>query len=226
MSANTPARNATAVLGDVSALYQVSMSVQKESHVPVQLNYSVLKEAVVGHFGMGNPKDQITFWSGSDSSNLGQQRLFELLERQKIAVRRFAPRDSYICEPEKLGLDPTRDAQHRLLLLQRFSGSIAFAAGALCNRYRIIFISDSFQLAEPLVRASELARKRKEAPAGLVFWKTHLDPRWHQIIDQFGIDFLDLDPMQDQLFRPKGEHAGKPRQSRQGFDDGFLLDKD
>jgi hypothetical protein len=225
MSTNMPP---TEVLVDLGAVYQVSMAFAKETSAPIALDYPTVQKVITEHFKMSNPKDRFTFWTGSDPANTGQQRLFQFLERHKITLRRFAPRDSYIYEPEQLGMDSAREPEHRKLLLQRFSGSIGFAAGVLCNTHRVIFMSDAFQLAEPLVRAAELARKKGRPSVGLAFWKSHLDPRWHQIIGdkKYHIDFLDLDGKQSELFRAKGEPVRAAREPRQGFDDNFLLDKE
>jgi hypothetical protein len=92
--------------------------------------------------------------------------------------------------------------------LTRFDTSIAYMIGRLATTHQIIVVSDSFALAEPMVRAHFVRAKSGNpgsAPRNvLAFFGRALDPRWHGFLHNVGhedsIEFLDLDQHEDWLF--------------------------
>lgn len=158
-----------------------------------------------------NPDQLWAMWTSFHSQNIGQARFLDYAE-QTLGwnVRRFAPSDSYTIDPQTtLGLSKSSDGGSSRVVnrLIRFDASIAYTIGRIAKTHKIVLISDSYSLAEPLVRAAGL-RSGKNC---VVFFGRLLDPRWlglRKSASDF-LDFIDLDEESEALFgaRPVASSA-------------------
>jgi hypothetical protein len=148
----------------------------------------------------GRPSTWV-MWTSASAENAGQNRFLEFAEKDLLwAVRRIAPSDSFMVDPSSvIGLIGDPKATSRLI---RFDSQIAFAMGRLAVEHRIVVVSDSYPLAASLVRARQL-RQDHHANNVLAFFGRALDPRWQRLLrdrEGVGIDFIDLDEHESQLF--------------------------
>jgi hypothetical protein len=140
-------------------------------------------------------------WTSASPQNQGQGRFLDFAENElRWEVRRFSPTDSYMVEPTTvLGLSPDGRAASRLV---RFDAGIAFAIGRLAELHRIVVVSDSFALADPLIRTSNIVLDSTKRPV-LAFFGRGLDARWQRVLRTEG-DFapilVDLDDFEEKLF--------------------------
>lgn len=195
-----------AVLIDGSALFLASRGLYEG----YQLDYRALVKLLVGQVGgLESPSDgqahtRWVMWTSASPQNQGQTRFLEFAESElRWEVRRFSPIDSYIVEPSTaLGLSTDSRAASRLV---RFDASIAFAIGRLAHDHRIIVISDSFALADPLLRSAQIDAGNHR-PSHIAFFGRALDPRWPRVLkgdaDRSPL-LIDLDDHADQLFGPQ-----------------------
>lgn len=222
-----PSAQRFAVLMDASAIFFAVRNLY-EDH---QLDYSKLAELLVEKTGVqvtepNHQKKQDLFlpdqiwgmWTSFHAQNTGQVRFLEYAEHTLgWAVRRVDPTDSYIIDPQTtLGISKPADggmsrAVNRLI---RFDAGIAYSIGRVADSHQIVLISDSYALAEPLVR-SAVARRDKRRSSGLkadnirnyiAFFGRLLDPRWLGLLrGKAGehIEFIDLDDYSDRLFGSK-----------------------
>jgi hypothetical protein len=190
----------------------------RELHEGAQLNYPQLME-VLSRQGFPLPTGQPAgpmwvLWSSAVAANPGQVRFLQFAERElRWNVRRFSPADSYMVDPAGLGASGDPKLANRLM---RFDASIAFAIGRIAVDHRIAVISDSFALAEPLVRAARTVRQKNV----LAFFGRLLDPRWQRLLRDDAnesVTFLDLDEDEESLF------GSKRSTERNGWKDDFLL---
>lgn len=150
---------------------------------------------------VGDTVSTWVMWTSASSENAGQNRFLEFAEKDLLwAVRRVAPADSFMVDPSSvIGLIGDPKAASRLT---RFDSQIAFAMGRLAENHRIVVLSDSYPLAVSLVRAREL-RQGGDGNNVLAFFGRALDPRWQRLLrdrEGVGIDFIDLDEHESQLF--------------------------
>ncbi len=190
-----------------------------------QLDYSKLAELLNEKTGVrraqkesgseGLDKEVWAMWTSFHPQNSGQARFLEYAEGTLgWAVRRIDPSDSYVVDPQTtLGISKSADggtsrAVNRLI---RFDGSIAYSIGRIATTHKIVVISDSYALAEPLVR-SAVVRRDKARRSGLradgiknyiAFFGRLLDPRWLSLFRSNAkehVEFIDLDDYSDTLF--------------------------
>jgi hypothetical protein len=88
--------------------------------------------------------------------------------------------------------------------------------GHLADHARPILITDSFAMAEPLLRAGRLNRD-KRGPV-LAFFERALDTRWQRVIRSGDITFINFDEHADSLFGLRTEP-----ERRNALTDDFLL---
>jgi hypothetical protein len=139
-------------------------------------------------------------WTSASPQNQGQVKFLEYAENVlKWEIRRFSPVDSYMVEPVSvLGLSDSRAASR----LVRFDASIAFALGRLADTHRVVVVTDSFALADPMVRAARIAPSPEVRPT-LAFFGRALDARWQRVLNknkEGAPAWLDLDDHSSTLF--------------------------
>lgn len=210
---STTTATKTAVFMDAGAVFFAI----REMHEGAQLNYPQLMQ-LLSRQGFPLPTGQPSgamwvLWSSAVAANAGQIRFLQFAERELgWNVRRFSPADSYMVDPAGLGGSDPKLANR----LMRFDASIAFAIGRVATDHRIAVISDSFALAEPLLRAARTVGQRNV----LAFFGRLLDPRWQRLLrDDAGksVEFLDLDEDEEFLF------GSKRSPEKNGWKDDFLL---
>ena len=145
-------------------------------------------------------------WSSSHPENEAQARFLEYSERTLgWFVRRFEPSDANMLDHQStLALSKSSDGGSSRIVnrLIRFDASIAYTIGRVADTHKLVLITDSFALADPLVRAAAL-RKGKNC---IAFFGKLLDPRWPILLRGKAadhVDFIDLDEYQAQLFGKK-----------------------
>lgn len=209
----------TAVFMDVGAVFFAV----RDMHEGQQMSYPALMDLLATRDfpppRHAEDEDHMwVMWSSAVAQNPGQTRFLQYAERElHWRVRRFHPTEGYMVEPMSLGSAGDVRTTNRLL---RFDASIAFAIGRIAESHRIAVVTDSFAIAEPLLRAARLAGQSNTNV--ITFFSRLLDPRWQRLLRGEGrvpIELLDLDEHQEQLF---GEQ--KPREVT-GWNDDFLLTK-
>lgn len=204
-SAETP----SAVLIDGSALFLTSRSLYEGRQLDYRRLVQVLHDNVEDLRPSWAPgrQDIWTMWTSASAQNEKQSRFLEFAENElRWDIRKFSPGDSYMVDPSAaLGLGADSRLPSRFM---RFDAPLAFAAGRLAEGHRLVVISDSFTLADPLKRAAMIAREQSRRPV-LAFFGRALDPRWQRMLrkepDVF--EFLDLDELAASLY---GEDAVQP----------------
>ncbi len=89
---------------------------------------------------------------------------------------------------------------------------MAFAMGRLASDHRIVLISDSFALAEPLVRSARTAHSRN----AIAFFGRLLDSRWQRVLQSHQVEFVDLSNLEEEIF------GTKRTVEQNAWDDSFL----
>jgi len=212
------------VLLDGSALFLTVRSLPEAR----SLDYRVLVDLLVEQIPGLEPStaressSHWVMWTAASPQNEGQNRFLDFAEGQLLwEVRRVPPADSFLVEPSVLGLSiENRPAVNRLL---RFDAAIAFAIGRLVDTHRVIVVTDSYALAEPLGRASAIARGDPHRRPCLSFFGRSLDPRWQRVLlkkDSMAPLFIDLDDHEDKLF---GLAAAETRPQTKPFREGILF---
>lgn len=198
----------------------------RDMHEGKQLAYPVLMDLLASQgFPLptnSNDEDHLwVMWSSAVPQNPGQTRFLQYAERElRWRVRRFHPSEGYMVDPVSIGLTGDTRSVNRLL---RFDASIAFAIGRVAEDHRIAVVTDSFAVAEPLLRAARMAGNG--CTNVVAFFSRLLDPRWQRLLrgEERGaeggvpIKLLDLDEHEEQLFG-----AQKARETN-GWNDDFLL---
>jgi len=171
-----------------------------------QLDYRALVDVLVNHVeGLEAPngvsRPRWVMWTSASPQNQGQSRFLDFAENElRWEVRRFSPADSFMIEPATvLGLSQEGRAASRLV---RFDASIAFAIGRLAELHRIVVVSDSFALADPLIRTGHVVTDSARRPV-LAFFGRALDARWQRVLrteGNFAPEFIDLDDFEEKLF--------------------------
>lgn len=147
-------------------------------------------------------------WTSYSHDNAGQNRFLEFAEKELLwAVRRFSPPESFLIDPAST-LGPSADPKI-VGRLTRFDSSIAFAMGRVAEDRRIVVVSDSHSLAEPLSRARAMRRKFPGQKNVMAFFGRALDPRWQRTLrdSSDSIEFVDLDEDESALFGTTGKEA-------------------
>lgn len=171
-----------------------------------QLDYRALIDVLVNQIpGLEPPtgasRPRWVMWTSASPQNQGQSRFLDFAENDlRWEVRRFSPADSYMVEPATvLGLSSEGRAASRLV---RFDASIAFAIGRLAELHRIVLVSDSFALADPLIRTANIVTEPARRPV-LAFFGRALDARWQRVLrteGNFAPEFIDFDDFEERLF--------------------------
>lgn len=157
------------------------------------------------------PRTSWIMWTATSPRNEGQGRFLKHVHALGWDIRSFSPADSFMVDPvTTLSLSTGSKIGERLT---RFDASIAYMIGRLAEDCQIILLSDSFALAEPLVRAAktryeaerrradEDAREPSQMPPNiLAYFGRALDPRWFAVLRDWQSDgmndcvrFFDLD---------------------------------
>ncbi len=189
-----------AVLIDGSALFLASPS--PEEH---RLNYfalmEVLVERVPGLQQPGKGRDSIwAMWTAAEPRNAGQVKFLEFAEqRLHWQVRPSRPAQSFMIEPEALfGIGTTEMGRANRLI--RFDAPIAFAMGRLAQTHRLVVITDSYSLFEPMARINE-NWGAKNGKCVLAFFGQACDMRWRAAFrSPDAPEFIDFDEYQPKLF--------------------------
>lgn len=207
----------TAVFMDAGAVFFAA----RDMHEGQQLAYPPLMDLLAKKgfplpSNSGRDDHLWVMWSSAVAHNPGQTRFLQYAERElRWRVRRFQPAEGYMVDPVSIGMTGDTRAVNRLL---RFDASIAFAIGRVAEDHRIAVVTDSFAVAEPLLKAARLAGHGSTNV--IAFFSRLLDPRWQRLLreeDSVPIELLDLDEYEEQLF---GAH--KPRETT-GWNDDFLM---
>ena len=190
----------SAVFIDGSALYMAARSLYEGRQLDYHALIGLLTTDVPGVEKPGpNSKTLWVMWTASAPQNAGQNRFLEFAENDlKWEVRRVSPAESFIVEPSSL-LDLSQSTRSRLV---RFDASIAFAMGRLAEKRRIVVVSDSFALAQPLVLAHQVSGFDESKPAVFAFFGRALDPRVQTVLrkEPDAITLIDFDDHEDELF--------------------------
>ena len=187
-----------ALLLDGTALFQASKSLYPEN----SLDYQTLKFILGMEAGWPESdsaaEDSVrsVMWTSAVEDNLGQAKFLDFVETKLYwKVRKFRPADSYMVDLSSnaaLGGNP-----HASQRLMRFDAPIAFAMGRLAESHQIMLVTDSFTLADPLLRAIEISGQK----AHLAFFGRALDSRWLRVIRSTPeLNFIDLDDFSEVLF--------------------------
>jgi hypothetical protein len=204
------------VLIDGSALYMATRALYEDRHLDYHGFVSLLA-AKVGVQPAGVGKTRWVMWTSASPQNAGQSRFLDFAKKElRLEVRPVSPSDSFIVEPNSI-LDASSSTKSRLV---RFDASIAFAMGRLAEEHRIVVVSDSFPLAQPLLLSRRLALDRD--PPALAFFGRALDNRWQGLLrrEPDTLEFIDLDDSEEALFgglsRPVEERR-KPESTKDVF---------
>lgn len=189
-----------AVLIDGSALYLTARGFYEGRQLDYHALVNLLTSEITGlpPAAPGRSDNLWVMWTSASPQNAGQTRFLEFAENDlHWTVRRFNPVDSFMVEPATvLGL--SSGASGRFV---RFDARIAFAIGRLAEDHRIVVLTDSFALADPLLQASRLG-----AQPVLAFFGRGLDPRWQGVLRKAAkdtLEFIDLDDSEELLFGSK-----------------------
>lgn len=210
----------TAVLVDGSALYLTVRS----QHEGRTLNYRGLVEVLCRAVGglapswARGPEDHWVMWTPAAPQNQGQARFLEFAARDLgWEVRRYAPGDGYTVDPAVLNIAGDGRLASRLV---RFDAAIAFAMGRFAATHRVVAVSDSFTLAEPLLRVA--AVKGLEGGGGnfvpsnyVAFFGRALDARWWRVLRNgrsAAANLIDLDDHEVALFGDRGPASPDPEE--------------
>lgn len=210
-SAADPAQLPPAVLIDGSALFLASRSIHEDRSLDYRGLVHVLLDRVPALESPRSDRSGCTWvmWTSASSQNPGQQKFLSFAERElNWEVRPFAPVDSFMVEPSTiLGISADPRSAGRLV---RFDASIAFAAGRLADKRRLIVVSDSFALADALSRVATIGGQTNRPI--LAFFGSFLDSRWQRMLrrEETSVEFIDLDAHEDRLFGTAPTAAQSP----------------
>jgi hypothetical protein len=191
------------VLVDGSALFLAVRALGDGRALDYRALMDVLCENVPGLTRPGGREDatQWVMWTSASTDNAGQNRFLEFAEKELLwTVRRVAPAESFMVDPAAaLGITQDSRAASRLV---RFDASIAFATARVADTHRVVVVSDSFPLADPLQRACRF-RGVGVPPNVLAFFGRAVDGRWQRLLrdsTKHGVQFVDLDEFEAKLF--------------------------
>lgn len=204
------AQTPTAVLIDGTALFLTSRSLYEDRQLDYRKLVQVLHEHVPGlrpSWAPG-PKDIWTMWTSASAQNEKQNRFLAFAESDlRWDIRKFSPADSYLVEPAtalSLGADSRLAGR-----FMRFDAAMAFAIGRLAHDHRIVVVTDSFALADPLRRAGAVGIEKGIPNPALAFFGRALDSRWQRMVrkEPDVVTFIDFDELAGSLY---GEDAVQP----------------
>lgn len=189
MEALVRATQRAAVLVDGTALYFRSREGRAE-----RLDYEALNRVLTSKAGVSN-FDPALFFTTFDAQNEGQAKFLTFLRTRLQWHEEALP----VWDADPLPKDAPWERSERRSEFIRFDAAIAFALGRLVDRRdRIIVLSDSFGLEQPMLAAAEY----NGAEIVLAFFGRQLDPRWLPVIraTDSKIKFWDLDDSSQALF--------------------------
>jgi hypothetical protein len=197
-----------AVLIDGSALYMAARSLYEGRQLDYHGVIQVLVDQIKGleRPGPGSSTSWV-MWTSAAPQNPGQTRFLDFAENElQWEVRRVAPAESFTVEPS-LVMDASQTTRSRLI---RFDASIAFAMGRLAEKRRIVVVSDSFALAQPLSLVARVPGVAERTPPKLAFFSQAIDSRWQGVIRKSEGLFIGLEDFEAELFgSARIEHQAK-----------------
>jgi hypothetical protein len=200
---------------DGSALFLAVRALGDGRSLDYRALVDVLCEQVPGLSPPGAREDAThwVMWTSASADNAGQNRFLEFAEKELLwTVRRVSPAESFMVDPAgALGLTQDSRVAGRLV---RFDASIAFAIARVADAHRVVVVSDSYPLADPLQRASRF-RTSTTVPNVLAFFGRAVDGRWQRLLREpakYGVEFIDLDDFDSPLFG-SGKEAGRSVQN-------------
>ncbi len=205
----SPPETSSAVLIDGTALFLTSRSLFEGRQLDYRRLVQVLHEQVRDLQPSWAPgrNDIWTMWTSVSAQNEKQSRFLDFVENElRWEIRKFSPADSYMVDPSAaLGLGADARLAGRFM---RFDAAMAFAAGRLAQTHRLVVVTDSFALSDPLRRTTAISGATLGKPV-LAFFGRALDPRWQRTLrkEPDAVDFIDLDELAASLY---GEDAVQP----------------
>lgn len=205
----SPTETPSAVLIDGTALFLTSRSLYESRQLDYRRLVQVLHEQIPDLRPSWTPgrRDLWTMWTSASAQNEKQSRFLDFAENElRWEIRRFSPSDSYMVDPSAaLGLGGDVRLAGRFM---RFDAAMSFAAGRLAQTHRLIVLTDSFALADPLRRTAAISGTAFGKPI-LAFFGRALDPRWQRMLrkEPDALGFVDLDELAASLY---GEDAVQP----------------
>jgi hypothetical protein len=176
-----------AALLDGTALYFRS----REGRGDARLDYEALSDELVAKAGANF--DPALFFTTYDARNEGQEKFLTFLQTRL----RWKVETQPVWDADPLPKDAPWERTERRNEFIRFDSSIAFALGRLVGRRdKIVIVTDSFALAQPMLAAAEY----DEAEIILAFFERQLDPRWLPILRENRITFWNLDEESEAIF--------------------------
>jgi len=157
------------------------------------------------------PPKPAYFFTSADPLNTGQSKFHSFLEdRAGIQVVECAPKDSNTINQLLQPGDATN--------WTRFDALISYSIGALVGSRgagQIVVVSDSWPLSSPIMDAAE----KEGVSVKLAFFGRAVDARYHRLVRDNSVEFLDLDDHTDKLFQ-RG-HLPNARRTGSGLKDLF-----
>lgn len=205
----SPTETPSAVLIDGTALFLTSRSLFEGRQLDYRRLVQVLHEQIPDLRPSWTPNrgDIWTMWTSASAQNEKQSRFLDFAENDlRWEIRKFSPADSYMVDPSAaLGLGTDARLAGRFM---RFDAAMSFAAGRLAQTHRLIVLTDSFALADPLRRTTAISGASFGKPI-LAFFGRALDPRWQRTLrkEPDAVHFIDLDELAGSLY---GEDAVQP----------------
>jgi len=207
----------SAVLIDGSALFLASRLHGEGAEGPPRLDYKALVDVLTQEVeGLSLPTTSTqespwVMWTAASPNNEGQTKFLDFIAHElHWEVRRYFPSQAFVFEPTSVfgigGGDGTKTSR-----LIRFDAQIAFAMGRLAQDHKVVVVSDSFSLYDPMLRIAEFSEKPT-----LAFFGRDLDPRWHSVIkgDDPTPQFVDLERFESELYNiPRKEVPRTGKQS-------------
>jgi len=202
-NSSAPDAKSVVVLIDGSSLFLAARALADGS---ARLNYRTLVEVLCQEVPGLKPAPQITrtpswvMWTAAAADNEGQQKFLDFAERDlHWEVRRFSPSLAFSIEPSAVfGVAGVGDSTKTSRLI-RFDASIAFAIGRLSEEHRVVVVSDSFPLSEPMLRVNE--HQKSNDHCTLAFFGRAIDARWYVAFkNPHAPRFLNLDDFETDLF--------------------------
>lgn len=203
----------SAVLIDGSAVFQSSRTAgDTQSKLDYRALVNVLCREIEGLMpsGSGPRPTPWVMWTAAAPDNAGQNNFLEFVERElHWEVRRSFPSQAFVVEPSAIfgigGGDSSRVGR-----LIRFDAAIGFAMGRLADTHRIVVVSDSYPLCEPMVRVNEHL-SQNTGQCVLAFFGRSLDPRWLVAGKQQNAPrVMNLDEHESELFGTPRKEESRP----------------
>jgi hypothetical protein len=161
---------------------------------PDRLDYEALNRVLTDKAGI-SAFDPALFFTTYDAQNEGQAKFLNFLRTRLHWTDEPRP----VWDADPLPKDAPWERSERRNEFIRFDASLAFALGRLVAlRDRIVVVTDSFALEQPMLAASEY----QQAEIVLAFFGRQLDQRWVPVVQAGNtrIKFWDLDEHSREIF--------------------------